>query len=62
MGHGFESLLVTAASRIDTVYAVFAVRFAVKALYVTNNTEHFKSGCALRVAKPSKTDWFLVLQ
>ena len=56
MGRGFESLLVTAAGRIDTVYAVFAVCFAVKALYITNNMEHFKSGRTLRVAKLSKTD------
>ena len=44
--------------------AVFAVRFAVKALYITNNMEHFsfKSGHAVHVAKPTKTDCLVVLQ
>ena len=33
-------------------------------LYITNNTKcfSFKSGCAVRIAKLAKTDWFVVLQ
>ena len=43
---------------------MFAINFAVNQLYITNNTKcfSFKSGCAVHVAKLTKTDWLVVLQ
>ena len=52
--------LVTVEEEQDN--AVFAIHFAIKALYITNKTERFsfKSGCAVHIAKLTKTDWLVV--
>ena len=47
--------------------AVFAIHFTIKPfnqLYITNKMKRFsfKSGCAVRIAKLTKTDSFVVLQ